>query len=54
MERVCHRFVMALQELIDHCRSPDAGGFTPSDFTEYQWTQEDLDEIESEIDRLKR
>jgi len=54
MERVCHRFVMALQELIDHCRSPDAGGFTPSDFTEFQWTQEDLDEIESEIDRLKR
>ncbi|HET6852592.1 MAG TPA: condensation domain-containing protein, partial [Pyrinomonadaceae bacterium] len=32
IEAVAGRFVAALRELIAHCQSPEAGGFTPSDF----------------------
>ncbi|MEO3810977.1 amino acid adenylation domain-containing protein [Sphaerisporangium sp. B11E5] len=32
IERVAHDYVKSLKSLIDHCLSPDAGGFTPSDF----------------------
>jgi non-ribosomal peptide synthase protein (TIGR01720 family) len=32
IEAVADGFVQALTELIDHCLSPDSGGYTPSDF----------------------
>ena len=34
VERLAQGFLEALQALIVHCRSPEAGGFTPSDFPE--------------------
>ena len=38
-------FMDALQSLITHCHSPEAGGYTPSDFPEAQITQGELDEL---------
>src|SRR4029078_10673407 len=31
---LAERYRQALDRIIDHCLSPDAGGFTPSDFPE--------------------
>jgi len=33
----------ALRDLIDHCLSPDAGGYTPSDFPDINLSQAELD-----------
>ena len=35
----------ALAGLVDHCRSPDAGGYTPSDFPDAELSQEELDRL---------
>ncbi|GAA1265795.1 hypothetical protein GCM10009677_17400 [Sphaerisporangium rubeum] len=32
VERVARNYVQALRDLVEHCLSPDAGGYTPSDF----------------------
>jgi microcystin synthetase protein McyA len=40
----------ALLKLIEHCLSPDAGGYTPSDFPVAQLNQQELDDILAEID----
>ena len=48
IEELAQNFIETLQQLIAHCKSPDAGGFTPSDFVEFkqsQWDQTDLDVI---------
>ncbi|MBD2040609.1 non-ribosomal peptide synthetase [Microcoleus sp. FACHB-672] len=48
IENLAQGFMAKLQTLIAHCQSPDAGGYTPSDFAEFQWSQwsqEDLDKI---------
>ena len=47
--RLVEGYVAALRELIAHCHAPDAGGYTPSDFAEYQWSQDDLDTITAAI-----
>ena len=40
-----------LRQLIAHCLSEDAGGYTPSDVAEFDWDQEDINEIYAAIDR---
>jgi non-ribosomal peptide synthase protein (TIGR01720 family) len=45
IERLAEWFVEALQALLEHCQSPEAGGFTPSDFPEAELSQEEIDEI---------
>jgi microcystin synthetase protein McyA len=40
----------ALLKLIEHCLSPDAGGYTPSDFPVAHLNQQELDDILAEID----
>jgi non-ribosomal peptide synthase protein (TIGR01720 family) len=45
VERVAQKYVAALRALIAHCQSPEAGGYTPSDFAEFGWEQQDLDDI---------
>jgi non-ribosomal peptide synthase protein (TIGR01720 family) len=32
IERLAHEFIDVLREIIAHCQSPEAGGYTPSDF----------------------
>lgn len=48
IERLAESYLDKLRSLISHCQSPEAGGYTPSDFSEFQWSQwnqADLDEI---------
>ena len=45
IEHVAERFIAALQQIIDHCRHEDAGGYTASDFPLAQLTQRELDEV---------
>ncbi|MGK3988241.1 amino acid adenylation domain-containing protein [Sorangium sp. So ce136] len=40
----------ALRELIAHCLSPDAGGYTPSDFTDVALASDELDSILAALD----
>lgn len=52
VEKLAVGYIDALRSLITHCQSPDAGGFTPSDFAEFQqsqWNQADLDAITAVI-----
>ncbi|HEX5715638.1 MAG TPA: condensation domain-containing protein, partial [Thermoanaerobaculia bacterium] len=41
--------VAAIRELIDHCLSSEAGGFTPSDFPEASLSQDQLDQLVSRL-----
>jgi non-ribosomal peptide synthase protein (TIGR01720 family) len=45
IERVAEEFISALRNLIAHCQSPEAGGYTPSDFPDAGLTQSELDEL---------
>nr|AXN93590.1 PuwF-G [Cylindrospermum alatosporum CCALA 994] len=49
IERLADEFITVLQGLIIHCQSPEAGGFTPSDFPIAELSQADLDELLAEI-----
>jgi amino acid adenylation domain-containing protein/non-ribosomal peptide synthase protein (TIGR01720 family) len=42
---LARRFVEELHELVAHCRAPEAGGFTPSDFPQAGLSQAELDEL---------
>ncbi len=44
-------FVQALREIICHCQSTDAGGYTPSDFSKARVSQKDLDFLLTKINR---
>lgn len=50
IENLAQSFIEALKTLIAHCLSTEAGGYTPSDFPEIDFNQEELDEILAEID----
>jgi amino acid adenylation domain-containing protein/non-ribosomal peptide synthase protein (TIGR01720 family) len=55
IERLAEGFLVFLRALIDHCRSSEAGGFTPSDFPHAGLDQERLDRLlagEREIEDL--
>ena len=45
IERLAQDFIQALRALIAHCRSTDAGGYTPSDFPLAQLDQAQLDKV---------
>jgi non-ribosomal peptide synthase protein (TIGR01720 family) len=49
IERVAARFLEELRTLIHHCLSPEAGGYTPSDFAEAGLNQEELDRLISDL-----
>jgi hypothetical protein len=45
---LAQQYIEKLRSLIIHCQSPNAGGYTPSDFADFgwsQWNQTDLDTI---------
>ncbi|HEX7314157.1 MAG TPA: amino acid adenylation domain-containing protein [Pyrinomonadaceae bacterium] len=50
IQRVVTEYMRALRELIAHCQSAEAGGFTPSDFPLIGLNQDELDLAFSEID----
>ena len=45
IERLAAGFLAALRALIGHCRSPEAGGYTPSDFPLAGLDQQQLDRL---------
>jgi non-ribosomal peptide synthase protein (TIGR01720 family) len=49
IEALAGHFEHALRALIDHCQSPDAGGFTPSDFPDAELSQSQLDGLLARI-----
>ena len=49
IEQLAHNYMSILQSLIDHCRSPETGGYTVSDFPGAKLKQ---DELESFLDEL--
>jgi non-ribosomal peptide synthase protein (TIGR01720 family) len=42
IKTVAHNFLEALRALIQHCQSPEAGGYTPSDFPDVVLSEADL------------
>ena len=51
IEDIATRYMERLRELIDHCRSDGAGGFTPSDFPVAEMTQKELMQIASLLNK---
>ncbi len=49
IERLAHDFMAVLETLMAYCLSPEAGGYTPSDFPEADLNQQELDDLLSEI-----
>ena len=45
IEAVAEGYQAALLRLIEHCLSPEAGGYTPSDFPLARWNQAELDRV---------
>jgi amino acid adenylation domain-containing protein/non-ribosomal peptide synthase protein (TIGR01720 family) len=54
VERLAQGFLEALEALIAHCRSPEAGGFTPSDFPGATLSQENLNKFITRIKQARR
>ncbi len=52
IERLARGYLESLRELIEHCQSPQAGGFTPSDFPEAGLTQTALDAVLATVERI--
>jgi non-ribosomal peptide synthase protein (TIGR01720 family) len=50
IEKLASGFVHSLEELIRHCKSTSAGHYTPSDFPEANLSQQELDDLLSEIE----
>jgi non-ribosomal peptide synthase protein (TIGR01720 family) len=53
IEELAHGFMDALENLIAHCQSPAAGGYTPSDFPEADLSQQELEDLLTEISELE-
>jgi non-ribosomal peptide synthase protein (TIGR01720 family) len=49
IEAVAADFIGSLQRLIDHCLSPEAGGYTPSDFPDVELNSQDVEALVLEI-----
>jgi non-ribosomal peptide synthase protein (TIGR01720 family) len=49
IEAVAADFIASLQRIIDHCLSPEAGGYTPSDFPDVDLNAHDIVALVSEI-----
>lgn len=45
IQKVCDDFIQALQRLIDHCRQPSSGGFSPADIPGVPVSQAILDQL---------
>jgi non-ribosomal peptide synthase protein (TIGR01720 family) len=53
IQHLADNYVTALDALIEHCLSPEAGGFTPSDFPLADLDQKQLDQLANVLDRLE-
>ncbi|AKT42433.1 glycine adenylase [Chondromyces crocatus] len=53
VERLSSGYVEALRALIAHCKAPEAGGHTPSDFSASKLDQRQLDKLLGKVKRAK-
>jgi amino acid adenylation domain-containing protein/non-ribosomal peptide synthase protein (TIGR01720 family)/FkbM family methyltransferase len=53
VERLAQGFLRALEGLISHCLSPEAGGLTPADFPQLAMTQGNLDRLLAQVEDLE-
>jgi amino acid adenylation domain-containing protein/non-ribosomal peptide synthase protein (TIGR01720 family)/FkbM family methyltransferase len=51
--RLAQEFMEALRALIAHCKSPEAGGITPSDFPMAKLNQQKLDKLAKQLNKSK-
>jgi len=49
IDALAAQYIEALRSLIAHCQSQEAGGFTPSDFSEANLNQQEIDQFLSKI-----
>jgi len=49
IEKLAAEFLAALEEIIDHCQSAEAGGYTPSDFKDVILDQTEIDALMEEL-----
>lgn len=54
VERLAQGFIEALKSLIAHCQLPEAGGYTPSDFSAARLSQKQLDKFINKIGKIGR
>jgi fengycin family lipopeptide synthetase B len=50
IEGLSQNYIEALRSLIAHCQSPEAGGYTPSDFSMAELDQEGLDQAFADVE----
>ncbi len=51
IEELADHYMEVLGELMEHCRSAEAGGYTPSDFPEVQLSVDELDNIIAKLNQ---
>jgi non-ribosomal peptide synthase protein (TIGR01720 family) len=51
IEELARNYMESLRSLISHCQSPEAGGYTLSDVSQFGWDQEDLNRIVARISK---
>jgi amino acid adenylation domain-containing protein/non-ribosomal peptide synthase protein (TIGR01720 family) len=49
VEKLAGNILSCIESLLEHCLSPEAGGFTPSDFPEAGLSQEELDGLVADL-----
>ncbi|MBN3958485.1 type I polyketide synthase [Nostoc sp. NMS8] len=54
IEKLSNNFAKKLKSLITHCQSPEAGDYTPSDFSAANINQENLSQLLAQIGQLDR
>jgi non-ribosomal peptide synthase protein (TIGR01720 family) len=53
IEGLAQSYMETLRALIVHCQSPDAGTYTPSDFAEFEWSEEYFQDIIAEVKKME-
>ncbi|MGB6031939.1 MAG: amino acid adenylation domain-containing protein [Bacteroidota bacterium] len=54
IEKLAGEYLAALRGLIQHCLSTEGGSFTASDFADFGWTDDDLNDIVDELSKSSR
>jgi non-ribosomal peptide synthase protein (TIGR01720 family) len=54
VERLAEGFIASVRSLIAHCQSPEAGGYTPSDFPSAKLGQKDIDKSIAKISQTTK
>jgi non-ribosomal peptide synthase protein (TIGR01720 family) len=54
VERLAEGFMTSVRSLIAHCQSPEAGGYTPSDFPSAKLGQKDIDKLIAKISQTTK